>query len=95
MKIIATRKDEQNVAAVDPWTLVHFSSGLALGLMDLPRERCVAASVGYEVVEQFVERQRWGQALFETRRPESVANALVDVAVFALGHWLGERWNRS
>jgi len=95
MTIIATRKDEQNVAAIDPWTLVHFSSGLALGLMDLPRERCVAASVGYEVVEQFVERQRWGQELFETRRPESVTNALVDVAVFALGHWLGERWNRS
>lgn len=95
MKIVATHKDEQNIAAIDPWTLVHFSAGLALGLMDMPRERSVAASIGYEAVEQFVERQRWGQELFESQRPESLANAVVDVAVFALGHWLGERWNRS
>jgi len=95
VKIVATRKDEQNLAAVDPWTLVHFSTGLALGLMDVRRDRSVAASIGYEVVEQFVERQPWGREIFETQRPESVANAVVDVAVFALGHWLGRRWNGS
>lgn len=95
MKIVATRKDEQNIAAIDPWTLVHFSAGLALGLMAMPREGSIAASIGYEAVEQFVERQHWGQELFESRKPESIANAVVDVAVFALGHWVGERWNRS
>ena len=95
MKLIATKKSEQNVAAVDPWTLVHFSTGLALGLMDVPPVRAFGAAAGYEVVEQWVERQEWGQDLFETHRPESAANAFVDLAVFAAGHWLGGRWNRN
>lgn len=95
MKIVATRKDEQNRAAVDPWTLVHFSTGLALGLMDFRLLEALGASAGYEIVEQFVERKEWGQEFFHTRRPESLPNALVDLAVFAVGFWAGSLWNRT
>lgn len=93
MKLVATMKPHQNRAVLDPWTVVHFASGLAAGLMGLRRDWSISASVAYEVVEQFAERQGWGQDLFETSRHESFPNAAADVAVFALGHWLGERWN--
>ena len=95
MKIIATTKDEQNRAAVDPWTVVHLSAGLALGLMNLPLGRCLAAALAYEVAEQYAERRDWAQELFETEGPESLANAAVDMAAVALGHWVGSAWNRT
>ena len=95
MRILATRKEHQNSAAVDPWTVVHFAAGLALGLMEVPRGPTVAAAVAYELVEQLLERHEVGQELFETSGPEKPVNAVVDVAVLALGHDLGRRWNRS
>lgn len=95
MKLIATRKEQQNRAAVDPWTLVHFSAGLALGLMDVSRARSVGAAVAYELVEQVFECSETGLEFFETSGPEVWVNAVVDVAVFAWGHAVGEAWNRT
>jgi hypothetical protein len=95
MRLIATRKHHQNRAAIDPWTLVHFSTGLALGLMAVSRRSSVGAAVAYELIEQVFERQEVGQRFFETSGPEEVMNAVVDVVVFAAGHALGERWNRT
>lgn len=95
LQILATRKAHQNHAVLDPWTAVHFSSGLACGLMDAPFEASVTAAVAYEFVEQYVERQTWGKELFQTSRPETLLNAVMDVAVFTAGHWLGRAWNRT
>ena len=86
MRLIATRKRHQNSAVFDPWTAVHFSTSLALGLMDAPEESSLADAIAYEVAEQFVERQAWGEDLFRTHGPEIVLNAVMDVAVFSLGH---------
>jgi hypothetical protein len=94
-RILATRKSEQNRAAADPWTAVHLASGLALGLIGVPLRHALAAAVAYEVAEQVFERQAWGQALFVTSGPEVLANALVDTAIFAAGHWLGRAWNAT
>lgn len=93
MKLVATRKSEQNEAVVDPWTVVHLAAGLALGLMNAPFRGSLAAAIGYEVAEQFVERTRWGEKLFDISRPESLANAAFDVVVFVAGHRAGARWN--
>jgi hypothetical protein len=95
LQIVATRKADQNRAVIDPWTAVHFSTGLALGLMDISLEKSIAAALGYELAEQFVERQGWGRELFNTSGPESLANAAMDLAVFSLGHLAGELWNRT
>lgn len=92
MKIVATRRAEQNQAPVDPWTLVHLSVGLALGLMNVPRRWALVGALVYEVIEQVVERDEWGMQLFETKGPESPLNAIVDTAVFVAGHALGTRW---
>jgi len=93
LKVVATKKAEQNRAMLDPWTFVHLASGLAAGLMGIRRDHAVAAAVLYEVVEQYMERQGWGQDFFETTRPEEMSNAVLDVLAFALGHRLGEAWN--
>ncbi len=93
--LLATEKAHQNRAVVDPWTAVHFSTGLAMGLMDLPLRECLAVAFAYEIVEQVVEREEWGRELFKTSRPETLLNAAMDVAIFSLGHWLGGAWNRT
>jgi hypothetical protein len=95
MKLVATRKSEQNRAAVDPWTAVHLAMGLALGLTATPLCRALAAAVAYEVAEQVFERRAWGQAFFVTSGPEALANAMVDLAVFVAGHGLGRAWNAT
>lgn len=95
MRLLATRKKYQNSAAIDPWTVVHFAAGLAAGLMELPRRPILGMAVGYEVLEQLLERHQVGQDLFETSGPEKAVNAAVDVAVLAAGHELGRRWNRT
>lgn len=93
MKLIATRKPEQNQAALDPWTAVHLSSGLALGLMNVPARWAVGASIFYEVSEQWFERRDWGKRFFATQGPESLPNAIADTVVFMVGHRLGQLWN--
>jgi hypothetical protein len=93
MKILATKKREQNEAIVDPWTVVHFSIGLALGLMNAPIRSTLVGAVAYELVEQYFERVDIGKELFDTRGPEVIPNAIVDLVVLAAGHRLGQMWN--
>jgi hypothetical protein len=95
MRLVARRKEEQNHAVADPWTVVHFSAGLAVGLMAIPLRWTLPMAVAYEVIEQLLERKRFGQELFNTSGPEKVGNAILDVGVFAAGHHLGEVWNAT
>lgn len=93
MRLLAIRKSEQNRAGIDPWTVVHFSAGLALGLMNVPPRWALAAAVAYELVEHVAESRRWGQRLFVTSGPEVALNSVLDTVVLAVGHRLGRRWN--
>ena len=95
MKIVASRKAEQNRAVLDPWTVVHFAAGLASGLVNAPLRVTLPLAVLYEVGEYVLESNDVGQEIFDTSGPEAVPNAVIDVAVFALGHELGKRWNRT
>jgi len=95
VKIIATEKAEQNRAIVDPWTLVHFASGLALGLVNAPLRVWLPVATAYELAEHYIEKSETGQELFDTAGPEVVPNSVLDLAVFALGHQLGRLWNRT
>jgi hypothetical protein len=93
MRLIATKKEQQNHSVIDPWTVVHFAAGLAAGLVRFPRDWALTSAVAYELAEQYAERKSWGQELLETSRPESVPNAITDVVVFMVGHRLGQAWN--
>lgn len=95
MKLFATYKAEQNRAAIDPWTAVHFSAGLAAGLVDAALPKSLLAAIAYEVIEQVLERHDVGKAFFKTSGPEVIHNAVVDVAVFVVGHALGQQWNAT
>lgn len=80
-----------NVAPVDGWTAVHVAAGVAAGILRVPLGPALVGAVGYEVVEQAIERTRAGQRFFGSNGPESLANATVDVLVFGLGHAVGRR----
>ena len=83
MKLVATRKEEQNQSVADPWTVVHFSAGLAVGLMAVPLRWTLPLAVTYEVLEQLLERKRFGQALCNTAGLEKRGIARLDVGGFA------------
>ncbi len=95
MKVLATSKADQNSTILDPWTVVHFSMGLAAGLANVSPLLALAGAVAYELAEQVFERSEMGQSFFNVSGPEIPANALVDVIVFAGGQYLGRRWNES
>lgn len=95
MKFLATSKVDQNSTVVDPWTVVHFSMGLAAGLANISPPVALAGAVAYEFAEQVFERSEAGQSFFNVSGPEIPANAMVDVVVFAVGQYLGRLWNES
>lgn len=95
MKLVARKKADQNDAAIDPWTVVHFGFGLAFGLMDIGFWKSMTVATGYEVFEQFFERSESGKNTFKTSGPEKWPNAVIDLGVFAAGHWLGGKWNET
>jgi hypothetical protein len=95
MKILAKTKRDQNRAVLDPWTVVHFGVGLASGLTNAPLRLTLTLAVTYEILEQYLERRDIGQEVFDTRGPEVIPNAIVDVVAFAVAHQLGRYWNRT
>ena len=95
MKIVATKKAEQNKAVADPWTVVHFASGLALGLINAPLRVWLPLAAAYEVAEHYLEESDTGQEIFDTSGPEVVPNAILDLVIFVAGHQLGRLWNRT
>jgi hypothetical protein len=95
MRLIATSKADQNRAMLDPWSIVHFATGLAAGLSEIDRRVAIGAAIAYELVEQDLERREIGKELFETSGPEKAGNAIADVVLFAAGYALGRLWNRT
>lgn len=95
MKLVAVTKSDQNRAAVDPWTAVHFGTGLAAGLTRVPFRWSILLALTYEVFEQVGQRRPSLQRLFHVSGPEILVNSVIDVAVYALGHRLGEHWNET
>lgn len=95
MTFLATRKSQQNSATADPWTLVHFSAGLAMGMMNAPFWPSMLAATAYEVVENRFEHSEFGKKLFNISGPEILSNAVLDVIVFGAGWYAGQRWNET
>lgn len=92
MKLVATKKADQNQSIIDPWTAVHLGIGLAAGLVRANFWWSVGGAVAYEVFEQYFEKSSSGGKFFKTSGPEIPLNAVTDVLVFILGYKLGERW---
>ena len=95
MKLVALNKKDQNEAWVDPWSAVHFSVGLAFGLVGIHFWKTVAAAIAWDIFEQVAERASWGQKFFRTSGPESWGNVGTDTALFLGGWYLGQRYNAT
>lgn len=95
MSLIATSKSQQNSTTLDPWTLVHFSAGLAMGLMEAPFWPSMIAATAYEFVEHEFEDSEFGQRFFNISGPEIMSNAVVDVIIFGVGWYAGKKWNQT
>jgi hypothetical protein len=97
MKFIATSRDEQNAAVLDPWSVVHLAAGLATSLVGVSPGVGFGAAVAYEALELYGESRPGGtvRKIFLTQGPESVPNIAADLALFALGLSLGHRWIRT
>ena len=94
-KLIATSKSQQNLALIDPWTLVHLGTGLAVGLMGFSVGAAFTGAVAYELLEGPFERAEFGKSLFNVSKPETLGNQAVDVVVFTLAAAAGRAWNES
>lgn len=95
MKLVATSREEQEISAVDPWTAVHLSAGLSMGLLDVGFWEMLVVNVGYELLENYVQRREVGKTFFGVSTPEHPANAVVDVVAVMAGWYLGQRWNET
>lgn len=54
--LVAWTQEDQNEAALDPWSAVHAGAGLAAGLTGIPVWLALAGAVAYEVLEAQFER---------------------------------------
>ena len=95
MDLIAWKKSQQNSSLLDPWSLVHFSTGLAVGLMGIGMGPAITGAVLYELAERPFEKADFGKNFFNVSKPESPANSVVDVLVYSIGVLAGHRFNRS
>tara|TARA_R110002060_G_C2052349_1_gene94801 strand:- start:39 stop:329 length:291 start_codon:yes stop_codon:yes gene_type:complete len=95
MKLLATSKSEQNLALIDPWTLVHAGAGLAVGLMGFSYGAALTGAVAYELLEAPLERAEFGKNLFNVSKPETPGNQGIDVAIFMLAVAAGRSWNNT
>jgi hypothetical protein len=83
------RRRNMNLEPVDRWTAVHVGVGVLAGLLRVPFRTSMGLAIGYEVLEQAIERTPAGRSFFLSNGPESLLNAVVDVGVFAVGHKIG------
>jgi len=91
-KLLALHRSDQNLAVLDPWSSVHFGVGMAAGLTKIPWWAALGAAVAYEFGEQAFEDSPWGKRVFSTSGPESLPNAVADVAIYMAAWWLGRRY---
>ena len=93
--LVATRKSEQSVSMIDPWTAVHGAAGLAGGLLGIGMPAALTVAVGYEIVENITQRSEQGRTIFNVSQPERPANQIMDILIFGVGVYLGHRYNES
>lgn len=95
MITFAVRKEQQNEALFDPWSVVHFAFGLGFGLTGFPFVGAVGIAVAYDILEHAFEKSEFGQRFFNTSGPESGYNIAGDLVLFVTGWFLGDRYNAT
>lgn len=91
MKLYA--RHPQDEALTDPYTVLHFSAGLATGL---GRVGTLRAVIGAAVVDYlFSKLYDTPVGIYRKTGHEPPENKVADIAIFALGNYLGRRWTSA
>ena len=89
MKLVARNRYEH--AVLDPWTAVHFASGLATGLGELPLGTAVVSAIAFDLFFGYITSKQRG--LLRGLGEDPLVNKAADIALFALGNYWGRKWN--
>lgn len=89
MNLISRNRYESGV--VDPWTAVHFASGLATGLAEAPLGVAVVSAIAFDVAFGYLTQRKSG--LLRGIGEDPAINKVVDIACFALGNYWGRKWS--
>lgn len=84
-----TATSNPNYTVFDKFSIAHASAGALLGFTPLPWWGVLALTVGFEVVEPWMQDAFPQWRLSSTR--ETTANAIGDVAIAMLTWWLVKR----
>ena len=95
MMLVATKKADQSLAILDPWSVVHGATGLALGLLGTRLSTALALAIVYELVEGRLQADPSVRSFWNVSRPESFANQVADVLVLGAGVIAGHRYNAT
>lgn len=88
MKLYASKPSDY--ALTDPYSALHFSAGLATGLGRVPAAKAV---IGVVVVDFLLSKlTNVPVGIYRKQAYEPAANKVADVALFALGNYLGRGW---
>jgi len=85
MQVLARASKDNGVATIDPWTVVHFGSGLAIGLSGLSIPQTLAAITLSGIAKRLVSEDL-------NIQEESAANKIVDIFAIAAGFYVGRSW---
>jgi hypothetical protein len=77
--------DAVNYGVVDKFTVAHVASGALLGFTPLPWWGALALTIGFELVEPYMQEAFPQWRVSSTR--ETVANSISDVVVAMLAYW--------
>lgn len=91
MNVKLYAKHPDDYAVLDPWTVIHFSSGLATGLAEVTMLRAIGIALTTDIIYSLLLSQRSG--LLRKREVEPLSNKAADFAAFALGNYMGRRWS--
>lgn len=90
MNVKLYAKHPHDAALTDPYSLLHYSAGLATGLGKVPPLKAIIGAATVDLVFSYLYQRPTG--LYRKTGAEPPLNKVADIALFALGNYMGRRW---
>jgi hypothetical protein len=78
---------------LDPYSLLHYSAGLATGLGGVAPIKAIVGAALADLAFSYLYQRPTG--LFRKTEVEPPINKVADIALFALGNYMGRRWSEQ
>lgn len=86
-------KHKYDSALTDPYSLLHYSAGLATGLGGVAPFKAIVGAAVVDLAFSYLYQRPTG--LFRKTGHEPPLNKVADIALFALGNYMGRRWSQQ